>query len=112
LLIALSVLTGAIAARVLFQLFGATFYYATFLPAVLLASLLAGVPAGTCAALLAVPIVWWAFLPPAFEFNPLTPSDYSNSTIFLLCSALLIWFSKLCREALLALERIEASENF
>ena len=78
----------------------------------LLASILAGVPAGAFAALVTIPIVWWAFLPPAFEFNPLTPADYSDFTMFMLCSTLLIWFAQLCREALVAMERMESSGEF
>ena len=111
-LIALSGLAAAIGLRVLFEFLGATFYFATFFPAVLLASILAGVPAGAFAALVTIPIVWWAFLPPAFEFNPLTPADYSDFTMFMLCSTLLIWFAQLCREALVAMERMESSGEF
>jgi H+/Cl- antiporter ClcA len=80
--------------------FGATLYFAAFFPAILMASLLGGVPAGIFAAVLAIPIVWWAFMPPIFEFNPLTPADYDSFAIFLLCSSLLICFSHLYREAL------------
>jgi K+-sensing histidine kinase KdpD len=89
---------------------GATVYFATFLPAVLFASLLAGVPAGACAALLAIPIVWWVFMPPMFEFNALTLADYNSFTLFLLGSTLLIWFAQLCREAVVALQRVESSD--
>ena len=112
LLIALSGLVTGIGLRVLFEFLGATLYFATFFPVVLLASILAGVPAGAFAALLTIPIVWWAFLPPAFEFNPLTPADYSDFTMFLLCSTLLIWFAQLCREALVAIEQMESSGEF
>ncbi|WP_024507054.1 DUF4118 domain-containing protein [Bradyrhizobium sp. ARR65] len=110
-LTALSVLAVAIGLRMLFDCLGATLYFATFFPAVLLASLLAGVPAGACAALLSIPIVWWAFLPPVFEFSPLTPADYRDFTTFLLGSGLLIWFAQLCREAIM-LQRIESSSEF
>jgi len=80
--------------------FGATLYFFAFVPAILAASLLAGAPAGTFAALLTIPIVWWAFMPPHFEFNPLTAADYDRFAVFLLVSALMICFSHLCREAL------------
>jgi K+-sensing histidine kinase KdpD len=109
-MVVLSALGAAIGLRVLLDCMGATVYFATFLPAVLLASLLAGVPAGACAALLAVPIVWWGFMPPVFEFSPLTMADYSSFTEFLLGSALLIWFAQLCREAAVAMRRLESSE--
>jgi K+-sensing histidine kinase KdpD len=110
LMIALSVLVAAVALRMLLDCLGATVYFATFLPAVLLASLLAGVPAGACAAILTIPIVWWSFIPPEFEFGPLTLADYNSFALFLLGSTLLIWFAQLCREALVALQRLESSE--
>ncbi|MGH6714077.1 MAG: DUF4118 domain-containing protein [Bradyrhizobium sp.] len=80
--------------------FGATLYFFGFVPAILLASLLGGAPAGTFAVLLTIPIVWWAFMPPHFEFNPLTAADYDRFAVFLLISALMICFSHLYREAL------------
>jgi hypothetical protein len=108
--VVLSALGAAVGLRMMLDCLGATVYFATFLPAVLLASLLAGVPAGACAALLAIPIVWWAFIPPVFEFSPLTLADYNNFTLFLLGSTLLIWFAQLCREAFVALQRLESSD--
>ena len=80
--------------------FGARLCFAGFFPAILVASLLGGAPAGIFAALVTVPIVWWAFMPPYFEFNPLTPADYDSFATFLLTSSLLIAFSQLYREAL------------
>ena len=47
--------------------FGATLYFAAFFPAILMASLLGGAPAGIFAACLMIPIVWWAFMPPIFN---------------------------------------------
>ena len=80
--------------------FGATLYFFAFVPAILAASLLAGAPAGTFAALLTIPIVWWAFMPPHFEFNRLSAADYDRFAVFLLVSSLMICFSHLTREAL------------
>ena len=80
--------------------FGATLYFFAFVPAILAASLLAGAPAGTFATLLTIPVVWWAFMPPHFEFNPLTAADYDGFAVFLLASSLMICFSHLYREAL------------
>jgi len=83
--------------------FGTTLYFVAFVPAILVVSLLGGAPAGTFATLLTIPIVWWAFMPPYFEFNPLTVADYNSFFLFLLSSALAIWLSKLYREALVIL---------
>jgi K+-sensing histidine kinase KdpD len=79
--------------------FGVTPYFAGFIPAILVVSLVGGAPAGAFAALLSVPVVWWAFMPPHFEFNPLTAADYDSFAMFLLVSALVICFSHLYREA-------------
>jgi len=80
--------------------FGTTPYFAAFVPAILVVSLLGGAPAGTFAALITIPIVWWAFMPPHFEFNPLTPAEYDSFVVFLLVSSLIICFAHLVREAL------------
>jgi K+-sensing histidine kinase KdpD len=85
--------------------FGSTLQFATFFPAILVASLLAGAPAGIFAAALTIPIVWWAFMPPYFEFNPLTPADCNSFVLFLLCTSLVIWISHLYREALVILRK-------
>ena len=84
----------------IFASFGTTLYFVAFIPAILVASLLGGMPAGTFAALITIPIVWWAFMPPHFEFNPLTPADYDRFAVFLLVSSLIISFCHLVREAL------------
>jgi H+/Cl- antiporter ClcA len=84
----------------MFVILGAKLYFATFFPAILVASLLAGAPAGIFATMLAIPTVWWAFMPPYFEFEPLTIEDYHRFAMFVLGSALVISFANLYREAL------------
>ena len=84
----------------MFAVFGAKLYFAAFFPAILVASLLAGAPSGIFATLLAIPIVWWAFMPPYFEFEPITAENYHNFSMFVLGSALVISFANLYREAL------------
>ena len=79
---------------------GVPLHFAIFFLAIIVVSLLAGAPAGTSAAALAIPIVWWEFLPPQFEFSPLTGADYHHFAIFLLFSALAISACNLYREAL------------
>lgn len=84
-----------------FAVFGVKLYFASFFPAILAASLLAGAPAGIFATLLTIPIVWWAFIPPHFQFQPLTGDDYHRFAMFALGSALMISFANLYREALI-----------
>ena len=84
---------------------GTSLYFAVFIPAILVASLLAGIPAGIFAVVVTIPIVWWAFMPPHFEFNPLTKADYDRLAMFLLWSSLAVYFSHLYREALVLLRK-------
>src|SRR5215470_20201111 len=97
-----ALLAIALAASVqeMFAVFGAKLYFASFFPAILLASLLAGAPSGIFATLLTIPIVWWAFMPPYFEFQPLTSDEYHAFAMFTLGSALVISFANLFREPL------------
>jgi K+-sensing histidine kinase KdpD len=85
--------------------FGPMPYFAGFIPAILVAGLLGGVPAGTFAALITIPIVWWAFMPPYFEFSPLTAAEYDSFAVFLLVSSLIICFAHLFREALVLIRK-------
>ena len=112
LLVVLVALAFAVATRMCLAYLGVTLYFATFVPAVLVTSLLAGLPAGALTALLTIPVVWWAFLPPTFEFNPLGPDDYRSFFMFLLCSTFSIWFAQLCRVAPGIGRQIQSPENF
>ncbi len=112
LLVAVLALAVAITTRMCLVYLGATLYFATFFPAILVTSLLAGLPAGAFVTLLTIPIVWWAFLPPTFEFNPLGADDYRSFFMFLLCSAFAIWFAQLCRKAPGVGSEIKSPENF
>jgi hypothetical protein len=97
LLVALVGVAMAVAIRAMLASFGIELDFAPFVPAILFASLIAGVPAGGFTALSAVIIVWWAYIPPAFEFAPLQASDIDRIQLFLLAASVLIWFSHLCR---------------
>ncbi|KWV52932.1 hypothetical protein AS156_09885 [Bradyrhizobium macuxiense] len=85
--------------------FGLQLYFAGFVPAILIAGLLGGAPAGAFATIITVPIVWWVFMPPCFEFAWPTAADYDSISTFLLSSALLVCFSQLYREALAILRK-------
>jgi K+-sensing histidine kinase KdpD len=100
LLVAVAAIAAAVAMRVVLAEFGIPLYFTTFLPAILATALLAGVPAAAFSAVSAVIIVWWAFMPPVFEFSPLTLGEIHTFTLFLLSTAMLIWFGQLCRTAL------------
>lgn len=79
---------------------GVEMHFAVFFLAVIVTSVWAGAPAGAFAAALTIPVIWWEFLPPRFEFAPLATGDYDRFVSFLLPSSLAIWACQLCREAL------------
>ncbi len=97
LFVALAGLALAVTLRMVLASFGLPLYFGTFLPIILATTLIAGVPAGVFTALSAIVIVWWAFIPPVFEFSPLTPDVIDRFQLFLLGVSVVIWFSHLCR---------------
>ena len=84
---------------------GVALHFATFFVAIIAVSLLAGAPAGSCTVAIAIPLVWWEFLPPQFEFSPLSGEDYHRFALFLVFSGLAISACSLYREALAILRR-------
>jgi hypothetical protein len=68
----------------------------------------AGAPVGTFAALLTVPLVWWAFMPPFFQFNTLTAAYADAINLFFLFSIFLIGVADLCREVMVITGRMES----
>ncbi|OKO85189.1 hypothetical protein AC629_19400 [Bradyrhizobium sp. NAS80.1] len=79
---------------------GAKLYFATFVPNIFIVGVLAGAPAAAFAALLTIPLVWWAFMPPFFEVSPLTSADADSINLFFLLAVLLIGLADLCRETM------------
>ena len=84
---------------------GAKLYFAAFLPSLFVLGLVAGAPAAAFAALLTVPLVWWAFIPPFFEFTPLSSANADSINLFCLLAVLLIGLADLCRETLSIISR-------
>jgi K+-sensing histidine kinase KdpD len=95
---------------VLFQ-FGIELYFAIFLPAVFFAALLAGPPAAALVVVITVPLVWWAFIPPAFEFEQLGPSSINAIMAFLFSSLFLIFLADGCRATVALLNAGTSSEE-
>ncbi|WBL80565.1 DUF4118 domain-containing protein [Bradyrhizobium xenonodulans] len=85
--------------------FGAKLYFAAFLPGLFVLGLVAGAPAAAFAALLTIPLVWWAFIPPFFEFNSLTSANTDSINLFCLLAVLLIGLADLCRETMAMISR-------
>jgi len=101
--VAFLALAGATAVRSIFAHFGATLYFATYFPVILIVSLFAGVPAGVLTAVTALLVVWWAFIPPYYSFNPLQANDYANFLLYGVSTMLIIGLSHLYRTTLIAL---------
>ncbi|BAL78599.1 DUF4118 domain-containing protein [Bradyrhizobium cosmicum] len=77
---------------------GAKLYFAAFLPSIFVVGLVAGAPAATFGALLAIALVWWAFMPPFFQFSALTSADADSINLFFLLAVFLIGLADLCRK--------------
>ncbi|MGY3529821.1 MULTISPECIES: DUF4118 domain-containing protein [Bradyrhizobium] len=103
--VALLAVVLATATQEMFASFGMQLHFAAFVPAILIAGLLGGAPAGAFATIITVPLVWWVFMPPYFEFAWPTADDYDSIATFLLSSSLLLGFSQLYREALIILRK-------
>ena len=84
---------------------GAKLYFAAFLPSLFVLGFVAGAPAAAFAALLTVPLVWWAFIPPFFQFTPLSSANADSINLFCLLAVLLIGLADLCRETMTIISR-------
>ncbi|WP_061026258.1 hypothetical protein [Bradyrhizobium sp. CCH5-F6] len=84
---------------------GAKLYFAAFLPGLFVLAFVAGAPAAVFAALLTVPLVWWAFMSPFFRFTPLTSANADSINLFCLLAVLLIGLADLCRETMTIISR-------
>jgi hypothetical protein len=84
---------------------GAKLYFAAFLPSLFVLGFVAGAPAAAFAALLTVPLVWWAFIPPFFQFTPLSSANADSVNLFCLLAVLLIGLADLCRETMTIIGR-------
>ena len=96
--IGFAVLAGATAVQCLLHAAGIQTYFASFLLGVFAAGILAGRKGAATVLALAIPLVWWAFMPPSFEFNRLTPAEIDAMTMFLLLGLLLLFAAESCRE--------------
>ena len=91
-------LAGATATQWLLHALGIRIYFASFLVGVFAAGVAAGGKGAAIVLALAIPLVWWAFMPPTFEFNPLTPAEIDAMKIFLLFGLLLLFAAECWRD--------------
>lgn len=104
-LLGFAVVAASAAFQAICAAFGAKLYFAAFLPGLFVLGIVAGVPAAAFATLLTIPLVWWAFMPPFFQFNSLTIAHTDSINLFCLLAVLLIGLADLCRETMLIIRR-------
>jgi K+-sensing histidine kinase KdpD len=82
----------ATAAEFVFSfLFGPTLPFAAYLPAILVAALLGGALAGIFTVLISVVAVWWAFIPPFYQFGIPDAKQSVNVALFALSAFAAVW---------------------
>ena len=103
LLLALLSVGASTGLRMIFAQFGATLFFATYFPAVLVVAVFAGVPGAVLVTALTTVIAWWAYFPPAFEFGLFTGTQIANLATFWLSAALIIWLAQVYRQTVTTL---------
>ena len=98
--IALLCLVAAIGVQLVFRSLGASLLFATYYPAVVIAGLLAGAPAGVLVVFGSLLTVWWVFIPPAYEFFPVNFTHLMDLVLFMLSSACILVVVERYRAAL------------
>ena len=79
---------------------GAGIPFAGFFPAVAIASILAGVPAGFAVSFGSLFLVWWAVKEPHFVFHALSAAERNQMAWLLVCALILVGFGLVCRKLL------------
>ena len=82
----------------IFAHFGATLFFATYFPAVLVVAVFAGLPGAVLVTALTTAIAWWAYFPSAFEFGQLGGTQIANLATFWISAALIIWLAQVYRQ--------------
>ncbi len=86
--------------------------FATFYPAILLATLHGGAAAGVFSVVLSTVLGWWLFVPPAFQFVPITARDVINVSIFVCVGGIIVWTAESLRRTRAQLiKMLEASSE-
>jgi two-component sensor histidine kinase len=82
--------------------------FATYFPAVLVATLVGGVSAGIFTILLSGMVAWWAFIPPRFDWSPLTTEQIISVGLFVLAAAMIVWIAGQYRSVVRRLDQEES----
>jgi K+-sensing histidine kinase KdpD len=106
-LVAIVAVLSALAVQIVFRSLGGVVMFSTYFPAVLVAGLLAGLPAGVVVTISSLCIVWWAFMPPTFTLLPLARSQQLDLVAFLFSSGCVLAVTECYRAALAQLRKNE-----
>jgi hypothetical protein len=104
-LLGIAIVAASAAVQAICVALGARLYFAAFVPSIFVVGIVAGAPAAMFALLVTIPLVWWAFMPPFFEFSPLTSAYADSINLFFLLAVLLIGIADLCRETIAIIGR-------
>jgi two-component sensor histidine kinase len=85
--------------------------FAIYLPAILATGLLAGAPAAIGAAITSIFIIYWAFMPPHFEFKWPSETGQMNILLNAIPYFITVYFAYLCRVILQRLRRSELNNR-
>jgi two-component sensor histidine kinase len=96
LLLAIACVVVATLLRMAFGLLGVDLPFATYFPAVLIATLFAGVPAGLYVVIFSSVIAWWAFTP--HWFGLFSGMNAANFLLFIVSSGCTVVFTQLYRD--------------
>jgi two-component sensor histidine kinase len=85
--------------------------FAIYLPAILATGLLAGIPAAVGAGIASILIIFWAFMPPYFEFKWPSEGEQINLLLNAIPYFITVYFAHLCRVVLRRLRRSELNNR-
>ena len=93
-------LLGAVLQTLVVFTAGAAIPFAGFFPAIPVAAIVAGAPAGMAVSIGALVLVWWAFREPHFVIHALSAQERSETAWLLFFALILVAFGLLCRKLL------------
>ena len=93
-----AILLGAFLQALVVLTAGTGIPFAGFFPAIGIAAIVAGAPAGIAVCVLSVVLMWWAVKEPHFIFHLLSVQDRSEMGWLLVCGLILVGFGLICRK--------------
>jgi two-component sensor histidine kinase len=95
-----ALLSGAVVQSLVVLTAGPGIPFAGFFPAIGVAAIVAGAPAGIAVSIGSLVLVWWAVWEPRFVFHALSAQERSEAAWLLICAMIVVGFGLLCRKLL------------